>query len=80
MAVDPIMVQDLISFEPYFHLLKILDGLPKAKPPDYHRLHFECLLLAPHQIGSIRLDVKHKCYLGCLGCKGSNQHRQSSYL
>ena len=80
MAVDPVMVQDLISFASCFHLPKILDGLPKAKLPDYHRLHFEFLLLALRQIGSIRLDVKHKCYLGCLGCKGSNQHRQSSYL
>ena len=80
MAVDVIMVQDLISFALCFHLAKILNGLLKAKPPNYHRLRFECLHLVPRWISSIRLSEQHKCYRGYWGYKGSNQHRQSSYL
>ena len=63
-AVDVIMVHDLISFALCFHLPKILNGLLKVKPPDYLRLHFEWLHLVPRWISSIRLGEQHKCYRG----------------
>ena len=63
-AVIVIMVHDLISFALCFHLPKILNGLLRAKLPDYLRLHFEWLRLVPHWISSTRLGEQHKCYQG----------------